>query len=119
MDQKLAELARRVAELETAVRGLGQVIRVTEEGLAVHGPLRVVDADGRAVAEISLREGRPYFSLLTPAGEPAVLLDVVSTGGSISVHDPSGRTVGLLFADETGGDLALYDRQGNVQFSPP
>ena len=120
MDDRMKAIEERLERIEATLQGLAERLSVSaDDGIALRGPLRVVDSEGKPLVQIDLGEDGPCLRLLNGRGETAVLLDVVSASGSISVHGPDGRTVGLLFADETGGDFALYDQDGQIQYSRP
>ncbi len=120
MEDRIRELEERLAKAEASLRALGAHLAVTaDQGLQVSAPVRVVDSNGKPMLEVDLGESGPRMCLLNAAGEPALVLDVLSTGGSISVSGPNSRTVAVLFADETGGDFVLYDTDGKPAFSAP
>jgi len=120
MDERLKQLEERLARAEEVLKTLGSHVAIAPDGgIAIRGPVQVVDARGVPVLQVAAGEYGPAIRLLNPQGERVMILDSIATGGSISVCHRSGRPVVLMFADEAGGDFTVYDSDGEVQYSSP
>ena len=99
--ERLERLEQELAELKAQ-----RTSRVT-------APFEVVNKSGTVLLRIDEDADGGCLHLLSPAGTPAVSLEVDSdAGGAISINNRSDERIISLFGDDEGGNLGLYDQTG-------
>src|SRR5262245_10592894 len=106
MDERLAELERRLARVERRERATrwGALVAVVA-ALAL-------GAQRPAVTQAFANTVKAPFHVIDAAGKPLVAVTGGQAGGRLLLHDALGVPVASLYTDGDGGNLAIRNKQG-------